>query len=170
MRKITIRKIEERDDAALAAIVRERLRQYHLDIPGTAYYDPDLDHLSGYYSKRKETGAYFVAERDDGAVVGGIGVERFAAFDHCGEIQKLYVAAAEAGHGIGQRLLECIESHAKRSGLQRLYLETHSNLMEAVCLYEKNGYRKIDRPKEVVHSTMDLFYLKELDAGAVLCE
>ena len=38
--------ITEDDDAAIAAIIRANLERYHLDIPGTAYFDPELDHLS----------------------------------------------------------------------------------------------------------------------------
>ncbi len=162
MKQVTIRSIEQRDDEAIAKIVRENLKTYHLDIPGTAYYDPELDHLSQYYAEKSHERVYFIAETEAGEVVGGIGMERFAGFHSCGEIQKLYVSDQCKRQGIGQRLLEKIETYAKEQGIQRLYLETHSNLQEAVRLYERNGYQKISRPKEVVHSTMDLFYSKEL--------
>ena len=32
----------------------------------------------------------------------------------------------------------------------------------AIHIYEKCGYKEIDRPKEVVHSTMNRFFLKFL--------
>lgn len=162
MERIKIRSIEQKDDKAMAKILRDNLEKYHLDIPGTAYYDPELDHLSEYYAKKSQEGTYFIAETEEGEVVGGIGMEVFAGFQSCGEIQKLYVLEKSKRQGLGQRLLEQIESYAKEKGLERLYLETHSNLQEAVRLYERNGYGKIERPKEVVHSTMDLFYRKEL--------
>lgn len=154
--------IEQRDDWAIAKIIRDNLKKYHLDIPGTAYFDPQLGHLSGYYSEPVNKRAYFVAKLEDGTVVGGIGMELFSGFYSCGEIQKLYVSDEMKGQGLGQRLLEQIEAYAKEKGIERLYLETHSNLKEAVCLYEKNGYHRINRPENVVHSTMDLFYIKEL--------
>lgn len=160
--QIHIRQIAQGDDLAIAAIIRKNLRQYHLDIPGTAYYDPELDCLSQYYSKSVQKRAYFVAETEDGEIVGGIGMELLAGFHHCGEIQKLYVAESIKRQGVGQRLLDQVECYAADNGVQRLYLETHSRLKEAVCFYEKNGYQRIDRPKEVIHSTMDLFYRKEL--------
>lgn len=161
--QIKIREIESKDDPKIAKIIRENLRKYHLDIPGTAYYDPELDHLSHYYAQKRNLRAYFAAETEDGEIVGGIGMELFAGFPQCGEIQKLYVAEKMKRQGIGQCLLEQIEAYARSNGIQRLYLETHSNLKEAVRLYEKNGYYRIDRPKEVVHSTMDLFYRKEIE-------
>lgn len=157
-----IRHIEKKDDSAIARIIRENLEKYHLDIPGTAYYDPELDYLSQYYVKKSQEGAYFIAETKAGEVVGGIGMELFAGFPRCGEIQKLYVSEKWKRQGLGQKLLEKIETYAKGKGLERLYLETHSNLQEAVRLYERNGYQKIERPEAVVHSTMDLFYIKEL--------
>lgn len=160
-KQINIRRIEQRDDPAMAAIVRANLKKYHLDIPGTAYFDPQLDHLSRYYSEPVGHRVYFVA-KEGGTVAGGIGMELFAGFYSCGEIQKLYVSDEMKGQGLGQRLLEQIEAYAKEKGIERLYLETHSNLKEAVCLYEKNGYHRINRPENVVHSTMDLFYIKEL--------
>ena len=55
-----------------------------------------------------------------------------------------------------------IETVAKEMGYQRIYLETHTNLQAAIHIYEKAGYKRIDRPREVVHSTMNRFYLKDL--------
>ena len=49
-RKFIIRPITADDDAAIAAIIRDNLRAAHLDIPGTAYFDPELDHLSDFYN------------------------------------------------------------------------------------------------------------------------
>ena len=162
MKQVEIRYIEQKDDEAIAKIIRDNLKKYQLDIPGTAYYDPELDHLSQYYAEKSYERVYFIAEAETGEVVGGIGMELFAGFDHCGEIQKLYVSEKRKRQGIGQNLLEKVQTYAKDKGMQSLYLETHSNLQEAVRLYERNGYQKIDRPEEVVHSTMDLFYIKEL--------
>lgn len=157
-----IRKIKSEDNASIAEIVRDNLRKYHLDIPGTAFFDPQLSDLCSYYSKAAGCGAYFVAENEDGEILGGIGMEIFSGFEDCCEIQKLYVSDKAKGQGLGQRLLSHIEKYAKENGTKRLYLETHSNLREALCLYEKNGYVKTDRPKEAVHDTMDLFYIKDL--------
>ena len=43
--------IEPHQDAAMAAIVRAALKAHGLDIPGTAYFDEALDHLSVYYDR-----------------------------------------------------------------------------------------------------------------------
>ncbi len=160
--RISIREICREDDAAIAEIVRENLKNHRLDIPGTAYYDPQLDCLSRYYSEVSDARIYFVAENESGELVGGVGMEPLAWRKGSGELQKLYVSAKLQRRGIGQALLERIEVYAKSIGLKCLYLETHSNLKAALNLYEKNGYHRIERPAEVIHSAMDLFYIKEL--------
>ena len=48
--------ITEADDRTIAEIVRTNLEKYHLDIPGTAYFDPELDHLSEYYDRNRNKG------------------------------------------------------------------------------------------------------------------
>lgn len=54
------------------------------------------------------------------------------------------------------------EEFARKAGYKLLYLETHTNLATAVKMYEKLGFREIEKPKAVVHSTMNRFYIKEL--------
>lgn len=145
-------------DAALAEIIRGNLRKFHLDIPGTAYYDDALDHLSAYY--RQSGRAYFVL-LENGVVVGGVGIAEFR--DDCCELQKLYLADTVKGRGLGYVLIRLIEEMARALGYRSVYLETHTNLAAAIHVYERSGYREIPRPEGVVHSTMNRFYLKQLN-------
>ena len=50
----------------------------------------------------------------------------------------------------------------REAGYKQSYLETHDNLQAAIYIYGKCGYKEIKRPKEVVHSTMNRFFIKEL--------
>lgn len=156
------RKIEAEDDAAVASIIRKNLEKLHLNIPGTAYYDPQLDHMSAYYQADTEKRVYFVALDEEDQVVGGVGVAAFTGCSDCAEIQKLYLDDATKGKGYGRELMQTAEAWAKAVGYQQLYLETHSNLKAAMKLYEKLGFHEIERPATVLHSTMDHFYLKKL--------
>ena len=156
--------ITEDDDVAIAAIIRANLERYHLDIPGTAYFDPELDHLSRYYNGEPGERAYFILTDGSGQVIGGAGIADFPGFERCAEIQKLYVADGWKGRGYGRMLMKTIEEYAREAGFQRLYLETHSNLDVAMHMYEKYGFHLIGRPETVVHSTMDRFYMKELQS------
>ena len=162
MNSITIRPITSQDDQAIAEIVRQNLRTYHLDIPGTAYFDPELDCLSEYYNAQPDRRGYFVAVLEDGTVVGGVGIADFSGFAHCAELQKLYLADGAKGKGFGKLLMRTAEQYAKAAGYRLLYLETHTNLETAIGLYEKLGFRRIEKPAAVLHSTMNRFYLKQL--------
>lgn len=154
-----LRKITKEDDAAVAELVRGNLKKFELDIPGTVYFDEGLDHLSEFYNS--EDRQYYVAERN-GRVIGGIGFARFAARESTAELQKLYLADHAKGSGIGYELIRFIEEQMRMAGFKQAHLETHDNLQAAIHIYEKSGYREIERPKEVVHSTMNRFFLKIL--------
>ena len=65
------RKIEAKDNAAMAELIRSTLKKCKLDIPGTAYFDEGLDRLSEVYDC--PGAGYYVLEDAEGSVVGGIG-------------------------------------------------------------------------------------------------
>ena len=132
---MVLRRITERDDAALAVIIRQLLEKHRLDIPGTVYFDKELDRLSRYY----------LAEPDR---------DYFVAVDENGEDAQ--------GSGYGYMMIEHIKNEASECGYKRLYLETHTNLPAAIHMYEKTGFREIERLPGCVHSTMNRFYLAEL--------
>ena len=67
------RRICAADDETIAGIIRINLENLHLNIPGTAYFDPELDRLSAYYNAEPERRAYFVALDEQDRVVGGAG-------------------------------------------------------------------------------------------------
>lgn len=154
---VEYRPLTSQYDSALAELIRINLEAYHLDIPGTVYFDESLDHLSRFYSF--DGRAYYVLLQND-MFIGGVG---FSEFDgDCCELQKLYLADAARGQGLGCQMIAYIENRAREMGYKRMYLETHSSLQAAVHIYEKTGYVEIPRPENVVHSTMNKFYLKEL--------
>lgn len=161
-RKNKIRPITAADDPFIAEIIRSNLKAYHLDIPGTVYFDPEVDHLSAFYQAEPNKRGYFIAENDCGQVIGGVGIAEFAGFTNCAELQKIYLVDAAKGQGMGRYLLQIAEDFAQKAGYQHLYLETHTNLETAIRLYEKNGFRRMEKPESVCHSTMNRFYWKEL--------
>ena len=155
------REICKTDDAVLAGIIRSNLKAHGLDIPGTVYFDDNLDHLSDFYLGDAAKRYYCIAlEKEE--VVGGIGLAELAFMEDCAELQKLYLADYVKGSGIGYTLIQMIEEKAKELGYRKMYLETHTNLAAAIHIYEKSGYLEIEKPAEVVHSTMNRFYIKDL--------
>lgn len=156
------RKIEAADDQRMAEIIRTNLEKLHLNVPGTAYFDPELDHLSNYYNSNSSQRAYFVALNQAGQVIGGVGIAEFSGIENTAELQKLYLHDSVKGKGYGKELMQIAEAHAKAAGYQNLHLETHTSLLAALKLYEKMGFRQIKKPCSTPHSTMNCFYLKKL--------
>ena len=156
------REIIGEDDAALAKIVRDNLKAHNLDLPGTVYYDDNLDHLSDFYLDKNHKRFYYVLLDDDDHVIGGIGLAEFEFFEDCAELQKLYHTDDVKGSGIGYTLIKLIEDKAREYGYKSLYLETHTNLVAAIHIYEKCGFKAIEKPVGVVHATMNRFYMKDL--------
>ena len=91
------REMTEADNAAVAALVRDNLKQFGLDIPGTVYFDEGLDHLSDFYGNEERR--YFVIEDENGIVIGGIGYAGFELMKDTAELQKLYLADSEKDPG-----------------------------------------------------------------------
>ena len=147
--------IRPEHDAAMAELVRVNLKNHKLDIPGTAYFDDALDHLSAFY---RRPGREYNVLMENGTVVGGIGIAEFRG--DCCELQKLYLSEAVKGRGLGYEMIRFIEARARALGYRSIYLETHTNLAAAIHVYERFGYREIPRPAGVIHGTMNKFYQK----------
>lgn len=155
------REIIKADDTFLADIIRSNLKAHKLDLPGTVYFDDNLDHLSDFYLGDSAKRFYCIALEDE-KVIGGIGMAEFELMDSCAELQKLYLTDRAKGRGIGYTLIRRIEDKARDLGYRQMYLETHTNLAAAIHVYEKSGYKEIEKPAGVVHAAMNRFYIKKL--------
>ncbi|MBE5838418.1 GNAT family N-acetyltransferase [Butyrivibrio sp.] len=154
------REMTKDDNAAVAKLIRKNLEKHKLDIPGTVYFDKGLDQLSDYYGADERR--YFVIEDAQEKVIGGVGFAKLDFMEETAELQKLYLDDSAKGSGLGYELIALIEEKMRDAGYQYSYLETHDNLQAAIHIYEKSGYIEIERPKEVVHSSMNRFFKKRL--------
>ncbi len=102
----------------------------------------------------------FVVARLDGRVVGCGGLRRTG--DGEGEIKRMYVVPDARRLGVGARVLAALEAEARRRGLARLRLETGVRQPEAIALYERAGYTRIDPFPPYVDAPMSVCYAKEL--------
>lgn len=155
-----IREMTAEDNAIVRDIIKDSLKSLGLAIPGTAYFDPQLNHLYQYYNSLKNA-EYWVIEQE-GKVVGGIGIAPFNEHDCTCELQKLYLIPEVQGLGLSKKLMEKALSFASKH-YEKCYLETMRDLETACILYEKFGFTLLQRPLEGSdHSTMDAWYLKGL--------
>jgi putative acetyltransferase len=142
--KIEIREIELSDNATIAQVIRAVLEEHDITIEGTAYHDRSLDNMYGFYSVKNS--GYFIALANN-KIVAGAGVYPTEGLpnDTC-ELVKMYVLKEYRGFGIAKSLLtKCLES-SKQLGYKKMYLETLPELSNAVGMYQKFGFSKIDKP------------------------
>lgn len=157
-----IRLIQAKDNAPLANIIRTNLKQFDLDKPETAYYDPELDHLSQFYQQTPFRDYYVVEENDE--ILGGAGFAEYEPEKKIAELQKVYLSDKAKGKRLSYQLIKKVEGQARRAGYTSLYLETHTNLKVAMHVYENLGFKLLNAPLKVgQHTTMNRFYIKPLD-------
>ncbi|WP_043933265.1 GNAT family N-acetyltransferase [Bacillus sp. EB01] len=156
-----IREIKKEDNARVKEIIQNSLKSLGLAIPGSAYYDPQLNDLHHYYNNLKHAN-YWVVEME-GEVVGGIGIAPFNEHDKVCELQKLYLSPKAQGLGLSKNLMEAALSFSSNH-YEKCYLETMHELKTACILYKKFGFKLLQEPLPgSEHSAMDAWYLKELN-------
>ena len=161
MPDIAIRPIESRDDARIADIIRTVMPEFGACGSGFAINDPEVDWMSKSYSAPRS--AYWVVERD-GVVEGGGGVAPLEGgdADTC-ELRKMYFLPSVRGAGAGAEIMRRSLDAARAFGFKRCYLETLSGMDAAMKLYERTGFRRIDKPLgDTGHGGCNTFYLMEL--------
>jgi ribosomal protein S18 acetylase RimI-like enzyme len=133
------------------------LQQTGTDL-GAGSWDDDLrspESLIATYLDRR--GDFLVG------VLGGVPVVIGALRPHPSgraEIKRMRVDPAYQRRGLGQAMLERLESRARELDYAGIYLDTTTLQAPAIALYEKNGYREVGRgrrgPFEVVIFEKDL--------------
>src|SRR5215207_2498954 len=142
---IIIREIEEKDNAAIANVIRRTLEEFGANHPGTVYYDASTDALFQLFQQTPRS-VYFIAEKD-GVVLGGGGIFPTDGLpdDTC-ELVKMYLLPQVRGIGLGRELIQRCIGFAKEAGYKNIYLETMPELKQALKTYEKLGFKYLDKP------------------------
>jgi DNA-binding MarR family transcriptional regulator/N-acetylglutamate synthase-like GNAT family acetyltransferase len=88
-------------------------------------------------------GGTFVLARSDGEVVACGGVQSLG--EGIGEVKRMWVHDGWRGAGLGARMLRRLEDDAAALGHTVVRLDTHGSLTDAIALYERTGYRAVER-------------------------
>jgi GNAT superfamily N-acetyltransferase len=128
-------------EASDAPVSVELPRAYFADIasryPG---WSPDLIPSADPAEVAPPVGAWVVAYLD-GKPVGCGGIKRLD--DASAELKRLYLSASARGRGLGRRLLDELEAHARALGYAVLRLDTGDLQPEALGLFRSAGYQQI---------------------------
>ncbi len=159
-----VRPIEEKDNQAMARIIRTTLEEFGANHPGTVYYDDTTDALFQLFAQTPGS-VYYVAEYK-GELVGGGGIFPSPGLpsDTC-ELVKMYLHKKARGLGLGKQLIQKALDFARHAGYQNVYLETMPELKQALKTYEKFGFEYIDHPMgNTGHFGCDLWMLRPLSS------
>ncbi len=141
---VRFRRIEKNDNREIAELIRTVFREFKIDKPGTVYFDPTTDRLYELFCIKGSE--YWIAEAG-GTIIGGCGVYPTPGLpEGCAELVKLYLSAPYRGKGIGWQLINNTLESARRLGYKQLYLESLPELGKAISLYEKTGFKNIEKP------------------------
>lgn len=133
---IEIRRAVEDEADAIAGVLREAFAEFSTDYTPEAFaiVTPPADEITG----RFDEGPIWVAVKQD---------EIVATVSTVPEPEWLYIRSmavlpSAQGLGLGGKLLEAVERHAIEAGFERLFLYTTNFSLDAIRLYEKNGFRR----------------------------
>jgi putative acetyltransferase len=143
--------IEKPDKQAIIELIRQ------LDEYLESLYPPESNHLLDIQTLMGENIIFLTAK--DGERYVGCGALRLFKGQYA-EIKRMYVLPAERGKGIASRLLNELERLALESGLRILRLETGIHQAEALNLYERFGFYKIEPFGEYAADPLSLYFEK----------
>jgi len=161
MSNMIIREIQLKDNAQIEKVIKQTFLEVGLPLVGTAYEDKETAKMYESYQEKNEI--YFVVEID-GEVKGGAGIKHLKDFeDDVCELQKMYFSSKIRGKGYGKIMIEkCLKS-AKELGYKKCYLESASILQTAIHIYEKYGFKHLDKPLgSTGHYSCGVWMIKEL--------
>ncbi|MDU1904741.1 MAG: GNAT family N-acetyltransferase [Dysgonomonas sp.] len=142
MSDIIIREIEEKDNKALAILIRSVFEEFGAFKEGTVFSDPTTDALFQYFNI--PDAQYWVAEEDN-TLLGGCGIYPTDKLPKgCAELVKFYLSPQARGKGIGSKLISQTIDTALTLGYNQLYLESFPEFGNAVKLYERLGFKYLD--------------------------
>jgi putative acetyltransferase len=158
---VIIHPISAENDAQIASIIRQVLKEHGADKPGTVYYDSSTDHLSELFTTPGST--YFLVFVNNHLVGGGGIYPTVGLPAKTCELVKMYLLPEARGQGIGSMLIKKCLTAAKEMGYQYCYLETMPELKNALQVYAKNGFEYLPGPMgDSGHHGCTLWMLKQL--------
>jgi DNA-binding MarR family transcriptional regulator/GNAT superfamily N-acetyltransferase len=134
--------VESVDVASPEAVVavRRYFDELALRFPGG--FDPGSALTGDLETMRPPAGDFLVMRAEaDLVACGGLQPHTRAI----GEVKRMWVDPEWRGCGLAGRLLDALESRAAELGYREVYLDTNASLDEAIAMYERAGYRDIER-------------------------
>ena len=151
-----IRDWQKQDCTLASAVIRDVLTEYGLPWEPTGA-DRDVLEVEKHYIDAG--GEFWVVEKEK-KIVGTAAYYPIRRGKLAVEIRKMYLLPLVRGKGLGNYLLQELETTIFSRGFEEIWLETASVLQEAVNLYEKSGYQATTG---VETTRCDRIYVKQIN-------
>ena len=102
------------------------------------------------------TRGFLLLARDSGRIVGIAYVATILSAEHCGPVawlEELYVTPDCRHRGIGTALLTSVLEHAQKAGIVAVDLEIDAGHNRVISLYQRLGFRRLERSRWVKEFT-----------------
>lgn len=110
--------------------------------------------------------AYFVVcpTANDSLVLGGGGIAPLNGADgSVAELRKMYLLPSIRGRGVGAQVMQLLIERGRAFGFKQIYLETVETMVEAMAMYEKFGFKRIQHAMgDTGHHACGVRYLLDL--------
>lgn len=140
---IGVRKATQADDARIYAFLQSVRREFSFPAEPEAF----LDSIDSHYDGRE--GILVLLEKE-GELVGTFGA--MAHGTSIVELQKIYLAPALRGQGLGSTIFHCFMGLCLRLGYPSVVLETHPCFKVANRFYQSVGFRPARIGLRALHS------------------
>ena len=129
-----------------------------LDAYQSSLYPPESNHLDSIDAMSKSN-AFFIAAYS-GSEICGIGSVKL--IDDYGEIKRVFVPSNQRGKGIAKAIMKELERYLVKQAVVYARLETGIHQKEAIQLYEKLGYDRVDPFGDYKEDPLSVFMEKIL--------
>ena len=148
-----MKKIYVRKENPFSKIANELILQLTNEI--SERYEHKLDGKGGFSAEEvniEKAGFYVLFVNE---MVAGCGALRPLYKNEIAEIKRMYIKPEFRKKGLAKILLDKLEMEARNFGFSKIWLETGDRQPEAIGLYEKKNYSRIENYgiyKENIHS------------------
>jgi putative acetyltransferase len=156
-----ISEIRKEHNPVIASIIRKVMGEFDADPQTTILGDPTLDTM--YENYQEERSVYFILQ-DDTKILGGCGIKQLDnSYENICELQRMFLLPEARGKGLGKKLIDLCIQKAKEFQYEKMYLETLSQMKDAISLYEKYNFKRLSKPEgNTGHSGCNLYMTLEL--------
>ncbi len=133
-----IRPASDADAAGVIAVIARAYAEY----PGCVL---DVDREETALKRPASSFDRFWVVEEGGRVGGCVGL----SLGEPAELKKLYLDAALRGRGLGRELIALVEETARAAGARRIELWSDTRFLTAHAVYERCGYRRTGRTRDL---------------------